>query len=408
MILLISCVFPPEPVVSASLVYDLAVALSNITDVKVLTPRPSRPLGFSFTEETDKNTGFEHILVNSFIYAKPNIFGRVLESYSFGKSAVDYITKHRTKISCIYLNAWPLIAQYLIVNISKKYSIPTINHVQDIYPESLATKFPFFNTIVSKSLFPIDKYIQRNAIKVIAISENMATTLAKTRGIDRKKIEVIYNWQSECKININNMFQEYQISDDLSSKQFTFMFLGNIGPVAGVDFLIKGYAKANLDSTHLIIAGSGSKKKKSIEVAKTFKNSNISFFHVPEGKVLETQASADVLLLAVKRGAALSSIPSKLIAYMLSAKPIIACVDEDSDTASSIKQAKCGWIVPPENTEALAKAMKIAVNEPKENLIKYGNNGLLYAQEKYSKERNLSKLLEVILEILDVPNAKFM
>ena len=48
-ILIITAVFPPEPVTSATLNYDLAVALSLDYNVTVLTPRPSRPAGFDFS-----------------------------------------------------------------------------------------------------------------------------------------------------------------------------------------------------------------------------------------------------------------------------------------------------------------------------------------------------------------------
>ena len=46
------------------------------------------------------------------------------------------------------------------------------------------------------------------------------------------------------------------------------MYLGNNGPVAGVEFLIESFFKANIFNSKLIIAGSGSKtndKKKYME-----------------------------------------------------------------------------------------------------------------------------------------------
>lgn len=54
MILLISAVFTPEPVVSASLTNDLALALSENLKVIVLTPKPTRPFGFSYTKELEE------------------------------------------------------------------------------------------------------------------------------------------------------------------------------------------------------------------------------------------------------------------------------------------------------------------------------------------------------------------
>ena len=59
--------------------------------------------------------------------------------------------------------------------------------------------------------------------------------------------------------------------------------------------------------------------------ASSFKN--IEFWEALNGKVPKIQAQADCMLLPIKKGAASSSIPSKLPACMFSAKPIIGCVD---------------------------------------------------------------------------------
>ena len=50
-ILIISCVFPPEPVVSAQMSLDIAEALSKNNDVTVISPRPTRPMDFKFDEK---------------------------------------------------------------------------------------------------------------------------------------------------------------------------------------------------------------------------------------------------------------------------------------------------------------------------------------------------------------------
>jgi hypothetical protein len=65
--------------------------------------------------------------------------------------------------------------------------------------------------------------------------------------------------------------------------------------------------------------------------------------------------------LPIKKGAAGNSIPSKLPACMFSGKPIIACVDEGSDTANAVISSGCGWALLPENLELLIEIMKRAL-----------------------------------------------
>lgn len=395
-ILIISCVFPPEPVVSAKLSYDLATKLAeNGNQVSVISPKPTRPLNFNFISSGIK-TAFKHEIMDSFTSPKSDILGRMRESYSFGKKCSNYIKYNRHGIDTIYINSWPLFSQYLIIKTAKKYNIPTVVHVQDIYPESISNKLKIGGSLLQKTFQPMDRYILKNANKIICISENMKMHLSQTRKLPASKFQIVSNWQDEDSFidYKNNKSVENQAKDG-----FSFMYLGNNGPVAGVDFLIKSFAKAAIENSQLIIAGSGSRTDACIELAKDLGINNVVFIPVPDGKVPEIQAQADVMLLPVKKGGAMSSIPSKLPAYMLSAKPIIGSLDLKSDTANAIKEANCGIVIEPENEDYLVGAMREIRNFEKNKLIEMGENGFSYAMSNFSKSYNLKKIVNLITEI---------
>jgi len=67
-ILIISAVFPPEPVVSAMLSRDIAGELSQKHDVVVICPQPSRPDGFRFDED---HVSQNYIVVRLRSYTSP-------------------------------------------------------------------------------------------------------------------------------------------------------------------------------------------------------------------------------------------------------------------------------------------------------------------------------------------------
>lgn len=390
---IISAVYPPEPIVSAKLSFDLYSELKNKgKKVKVIHPLPTRPNGFAFADEVLKIE--DEITTESYVCPQSSLIGRMRESWSFGKACSKYIKEHYTEISCIYANAWPMFSQKAIVKAAKKYGIPCIIHVQDVYPESLTNKMPpIVGRIAHALILPMDKYILRNCTKVVAISGKMKNYLAETRGISPDKFSVVINWQNEKE------FLDYQESSkDVIAHPFTFMYMGNIGPVAGVDLLIDAFVKAGLKDARLIIAGSGSMKERLKEKAAPY--TNIEFWDVPNGKVPEIQSKADVMMLPIKRGAASSSIPSKLPAYMFSAKPIMGCVDANSDTANAIKEADCGWVIEPDNVEKLANTMKMVVSLDKSCLKEKSEKSQAYGLSHFSKKENLSKLVKVIEDIL--------
>ena len=170
--------------------------------------------------------------------------------------------------------------------------------------------------------------------------------------------------------------------------------MGNIGPVAGVDLLIDAFEIAQLKGARLVIAGSGSMKKALKEKAKN--NQNIEFWDVPNGKVPEIQSKADVMLLPIKRGAASSSIPSKLPAYMFSAKPIIGAIDENSDTANAIRESEGGFVVEPENSDKLAEMMNLVAKMDSNELKVMGERAQNYGLRVFSKGMNLPRLVDAI------------
>ena len=393
-ILIVSAVFIPEPVVSAKLSEDIANELAVNHKITVISPKPTRPFGFKLNE---KNIDRPYTLINLDSYTCPesNILGRFKESYSFGIACSKYIKENRDNIDLIYMNSWPIFAQYLTVKTACKYNIPITTHVQDVYPESLGAKIPILGVIFNLIFKPIDKIILKKSKKIIAISKKMKKYLSKTRQISLDKIKVVQNWQDE-EAFIN--YEDTKNNNSVEKRLFTFMYMGNIGPVAGIDLLIDSFSKANLGNSRLLIAGSGSKRIELENLVSLRKIERVNFVDVPDGAVPEIQGSSNVMLLPIKKGAASSSIPSKLPAYMFSKKPIIASVDIDSDSARVINEAKAGWVIEPENIDMLIDAMREAFLTKKSELELKGENGFNFAIKNLSKKNNLKQLVKAILE----------
>jgi len=393
-ILIITASFPPEPLVTSILSHDIAKKLSENNEVTVLCPKPTRPFGVDYKTHSFHDNDFSFKRIQLFSYTSPqfSLLGRFRESYSIGKSCQSYIKKNHSNIDVLYVNTWPLFGQFFVVKAAKKFDLPVVIHIQDIYPESLLGKLLIFRNLFFNLLLPIDKYIQQYAVKVITISQSMKSLLIKTRDLEEEKVDVVYNWQNEDK------FIEFRRNKEKKSRNslFTFMYLGSLNVTAAVHILIMAFSKAGLTNARLIIAGDGPEKKNLIALSMTYPNTNIEFWEAQAERVPEIQDQADILLLNLSKGAAQFAMPSKLPAYLFSQKPIIASVDEDSDVAKSIISANCGWIIPPENVEQLAKNMRNATSIPSVQLEIYGKNGFDFAMKTLSKKTNLQKVVTII------------
>ena len=157
-ILIVNCVFDPEPVVSAQISKSLTEKLVELKhNVVVISPYPSRPSGYSFegkfkyskkiTEAV--NTPYLKVLkLPSFVFSKSNPIGRLFEGVSFGWHSYKYIINNNKNIDRVYMNTWPLFGQLGVALACKKFHLKYIVHVQDIYPESLVNKLPEFLAVV--------------------------------------------------------------------------------------------------------------------------------------------------------------------------------------------------------------------------------------------------------------------
>jgi len=390
MILIASALFPPETVVSANLSYDIALELATNNEVVVLSPKPTRPYGVIFDESYKLNKQFEHVVLNSYTCSRSNIFGRFRESYSLGRHLAKYVDNNHQKISVIYANIWPLFAQRALLKNAEKYDIPVVLHVQDIYPESLSEKIKAMKGLINILFTPIDRKNLELSTHIVTISEQMKGYLIKTRRISKDKFSIIHNWQNDSN------FVEFQ-GTEVREKggNFRFLYLGTINITAGVDLLIHAFSKADMLNASLIIAGDGPDKERCIQIAKKY-NKNIRFKSASPKQVPELQAESEVLLLPLKKGVAKTALPSKMTAYMMSGKPIIASIDEDSGAAEIIKLNDCGWVVEAENEDRLIRCMQKAREADSGLLKKMGDASLQYAKNNLSKVSNLHKISSII------------
>ena len=135
-------------------------------------------------------------------------------------------------------------------------------------------------------------------------------------------------------------------------------------------------------------------------MVKELGHGDIKFDVVLKGMVAKVQKEADVMVLALRKGTGIQGVPSKLTAYMLSGKPIIASMDKEADAAKMILSAKAGVWTKAEDVEAFSNSFRLMANVSTESLEEMGNNSRRYAEERLSRMANLEKVVKEINKIL--------
>ncbi len=391
-ILLICSVFPPEEVTSAGMAYDLALELSKNSKVTVLRPKPTRPAGVVYPKEDSRFDEFNCITIKSYTCPHSRLIGRFRESTDFGLKSAYYIIKHHKNIDYVYNDGWHIFGLFIVSFISRMYGIPYMVPIQDVYPESLLTKglkWNFMKNIARWIISPLDRYTQKNADVVRTNNNEMAQYLSKTRGIPLGKYLCVYNWQNESD------FENIQ-RNKIEHKNLIFSYVGSINVHSNVELIIRAFHKANIKNAVLKIYGGGNQCEACKAIAKELGNDHIYFDIVSRNDVPKIQSESDALILALPTGNGRLCMPSKLVSYMLSAKPVIASIDKDCASSVIIQDSKCGFVSKPDDIDELAECLVKMADLPDTIKNEMGARAYEYASNNLSKQPNLAKVVSAI------------
>lgn len=411
-IIIVSAVFPPEPIVSARTSFDIASALhSNSHEVHVITNFPNRPAGelvlgyrrrlFPKSEMMD---GIKVIRCYSAFSKSSTIISRFLENLTFGltSSLVLFFSK---KPDLIFSNSWPIFATGLIALVCKLRKIPLVLSVQDIYPETISYqgRIQKENNIY-KYLLLIDKLILKLAVGIIVLSEKFANHLIKSRNVNPNKMFVIPNWIDENSISLMEP-HPFRSKIGVSADAFLLFYGGNISKSANVEQVINALKLVKSERELVfVIAGSGGELNNCKKLASNVKKNARIIFHNPwkAEETSEALAAADLCILPTNGNQSLTSVPSKMLTYMLAGKPILAIVSLESDSADLINISDCGWVTPTGNLFSLIKILEDIIDKPLGVLKQKGQSGRAFTLANFGKKNKLIQIEQIINSL--IPN----
>jgi glycosyltransferase involved in cell wall biosynthesis len=109
-------------------------------------------------------------------------------------------------------------------------------------------------------------------------------------------------------------------------------------------------------------------------------------------------AHADVLLATLRREPIFAyTIPSKIQSYIACGRPVVAALEGEGGRI--IRDARAGWVVPPEDPQSLADAVLAARALARTELDAMGSRGEAWFREHFEREKLLSRLESFLSEM---------
>jgi colanic acid biosynthesis glycosyl transferase WcaI len=144
------------------------------------------------------------------------------------------------------------------------------------------------------------------------------------------------------------------------------MYAGNVGLSQSLDIVLEcAGALAYEEDVVFVINGHGAARADLERHARGLPNVRFVDMQPPE-RMPEVLAAGDIHLVPLRKGLARSSVPSKTYSILAAARPLVASVDAGSEVTRVIERSGAGVAVPPQDAEALTKAVSSLLDAPEE------------------------------------------
>lgn len=286
----------------------------------------------------------------------------------------------------------------LVMKFVKK--APVVYDIQDLWPDSVEASGMMNNKIVSWLIGGWCHLIYRLVNKIVVLSPGLKNALIE-RGVDKKKIEVIYNWCDDVEIICEQ--ENLDPSDqEVFAGRFNIVFAGTMGTGQGLEAVIDAaeILKARQQEIQFVFIGGGTEVSNLRKRAKSKNLDNVIFLDKrPVSEIGKILKAADVLLVHLRdKPLYRIVIPSKTQAYMAVGKPILMCVRGDAEML--VRKAGAGVCCIPEDPQSIAEGAYELYLMPIEELAEMGINGKKYYEEELCMPEGVAMFEKIFRDVL--------
>jgi colanic acid biosynthesis glycosyl transferase WcaI len=403
-ILMLAGNYAPEETASAPLNTDVCNYLAAAGhSVSVVTTFPHYPqwkvrkeyAGRFYLHEMAGNVSVRRVL--NYIPKRPSSFKRVLYYSSFAGAAFPgaLASGRPDLVLCV---TPPLELALSAYALQLLWRVPFVLWIKDLVPDIAIQLGMLKNPLAIFLARTLEKFAYHRASKLLVLSEAFAENISG-KAVAGKKINVLSDWVADESIRPDVSGESFRENNGIDRDAFVVLHAGNIGDKQRLELLIQAAKRLEgQGDIQFVIIGDGARKPAVVAEAMNLRAGNVRFLPLQPPELLpQMLASADVLVLHQHAGVTDSVVPSKLLTYLATGKPIVATAAPGSGTRRLMQRAACGLVVEPENPAAFAEAI-LRLYEDRKLSARCGASGRAFADKHFSREVVLSRLESLLYE----------
>ncbi len=325
-----------------------------------------------------------------YIPSRPTAFKRGLHELTFFLSAFLMICRllFKRRYDMTFVIAPPFHLGYLGLFYRMLRGTPVTYHIQDLQIESAQRLGMIRSSRLLSWLLKVERHMLNAMDHISTVAEGMRKKVEQKTS---KTVSLFPNWVDTISyypvVNADNLKRRW----GFSSADELVVYSGSIGEKQGLDGLLR-VAQRLCDQPHIkfIICGTGPFKERLVRMAAELNLGNVSFLPVQSNRVFNNFLNIGTVHLVLhKEDQADMVMPSKLNTILSVGGLAIVTTHPGTSLYKVIKENKMGLVVPPQDDEALAKAILRCCSS---DFSKIRRNARDYAEQNLSREVILQKI----------------
>jgi colanic acid biosynthesis glycosyl transferase WcaI len=364
-ILLLCQYFPPEAGSAAAKIAEMAHYFNGRGhQVSVVSQVPCYPAGVVYPGyegarfRVERHDGIR--ITRTWSHASPErgkFRPRLLNYATFmGTALAGILAGPRPDIVLVY--SPPLLLGLTATLAGKAWRCPFVFWVNDLWPRAALHLGFMQDGSLYQAASSLERFIYHRAARIFVYSQRMLEEVVADGG-ERAKIENHPLWIDTEVFHPDptgaaRVREQYGWED-----KFVILYGGNIGLAQGLDvFVESARLLREKPEIHFVMVGSGVEKDTLESLARDYGLRNLEFIgHQPKDQVLAYFSAADLLFAHLKAAPhRVGTVPEKILAYMACGRPVLMAAQEGA-AADLIREHGCGVAIPPDDSEALARAI---------------------------------------------------
>lgn len=319
---------------------------------------------------------------------------RIIRDIRYGREVAGLL--HSIKPDVLLCGNTPADSQRAIITMCRDEDIRFVYWVQDVYSVAVTTLLTKRFGLVGKGVGRYYQYLDRRQFRasdaIIAISEDFVATIGRMVG--RTPISVIENWAPIDDLPLGSKDNPWSRQHGLHDG-FAYLYSGTLGRKHNPLFLVK--LAQHCVGREQVVAVSQGYGVPLLQAAKTERSLHrlVLLPIQPATQLANVLSTADVLLATIEAEAGRFAVPSKVLSYLCSGRPILLAAAKDNLAARTVIRANAGIVVDPTDETGFMAAAEMLRRDP--NLrAELGRNGRDYAEHTFDLDAVATRFESVL------------